>query len=128
MKEKSRTDAPKKKTRKQKSEEYLKYQKYIRSKEFQKVREIVIARDNCCQCCGRTQEDIEKEHLHFNAHHIRYDHLYEGGELEAADIRLLCSPCHRAIHCVSSNYKRFKIKGKDEKDEKDPSHTPDTAD
>lgn len=127
MKEKSRTDAPKKKTRKQKSEEYLKYQKYIRSKEFQKVREIVIERDRCCQFCGRTAEELEGTKLVFSVHHRSYDHLYEGGELEASDCILCDSGCHRYLHMCPSNRQRFKIKLKD-KDEKSPSPAPDTAD
>jgi hypothetical protein len=39
--------------RKVKSEEYLKYQRYIRSKEFKAIRELVLARDNYhCQVCN----------------------------------------------------------------------------
>lgn len=39
--------------RKVKSEEYLKYQRYIRSKAFKELREIVLERDgHKCQVCN----------------------------------------------------------------------------
>lgn len=91
---------------KQRSEEYLKYQRYIRSKEFKKVREIVLERDNhCCQFCGRTKEDGAT----LTVHHRRYRHLYEGGELEAADCITICSCDHLALHRVKRNYRWFSI-------------------
>lgn len=38
---------------KQRSEEYLKYQRYIKSKEFQKVKDACFERDkHTCQCCN----------------------------------------------------------------------------
>ena len=94
---------------KQRSEEYLKYQKYIRSKDFAVVKEIVKERDKVCQTCGRTQEEIDASpKLSFNVHHRTYEHLFEGGDVEAADCILLCSCCHRGIHSVKSNFTRFK--------------------
>lgn len=95
---------------KQRSEEYLKYKSYIRSKEFKVVKDIVHKRDNdTCQTCGRTKEEIDANpKLSFNVHHRSYTHLFEGGEVEAADCILLCSCCHRGIHSVKSNLRRFK--------------------
>lgn len=95
-----------KKPRKQKSEKYLKYQRYIRSKEFKKVREMVLERDgHCCQFCGRTVEDGAT----LTVHHRCYRHLYEGGELEAADCITICSCDHLALHRVKRNYAWFSI-------------------
>lgn len=94
---------------KQRSKEYLEYQAYIRSKEFDEVRKIVKERDKVCQTCGRTQEEIDNNpKLSFNCHHRTYRNLFKGGETEAADCILLCSCCHRAIHSAKSNLVRFK--------------------
>lgn len=95
--------------KKQKSDEYKKYQKYIRSKEFDFVRQAVKERDKVCQCCGRTQEEIENDpKLSFNCHHRSYEHLYQSDEEEINDCILLCSVCHRAIHAAKKNLRRFK--------------------
>lgn len=107
-----RSDTNSKPKSKQRSEEYRKYQKYIRSKEFQKVKDIVKERDKVCQVCGRTEEDIAESNgkISFNCHHRKYDNLFEGGEKEASDCILLCNICHKAIHRTKSNYQRFKRK------------------
>lgn len=102
-------------SKKQRSEMYHKYQRYIRSGKFAEVKKIVKERDQCCQFCGRTESDIEGTKISFNCHHIRYDNLFEGGEKEAADCRLYCSVCHRAGHRASSNYSRFALKEKKDK-------------
>lgn len=95
--------------RKEKSAEELKYQRYIRSKKFDVVRQAVKERDKVCQCCGRTQEEIdENPKLSFNCHHRTYTHLYQADEEEINDCILLCSVCHRAIHSAKSNLRRFK--------------------
>lgn len=100
------SDIPHKKKR---SKEYLEYQKYIRSKDFDEVKEIVKERDKFCQCCGRTLEEIENsKSLHFNVHHRSYKNLFKGGQEEASDCILLCSVCHKAIHSAKSNLRRFK--------------------
>lgn len=100
--------------RKQKSEEYLKYQKHIRSKEFKKVREIVIERDKCCQFCGRTEDELTLSNgkkLSWNVHHLPegYKHLFDKPEEEAKYCRLFCSACHAAGHRAQSNRTRFTV-------------------
>lgn len=106
--EKNKNDIRKKSKRKEKSEEQRKYEKYIRSKEFRKVRDAVRERDKCCQCCGRTPEEVEGTKITMTTHHRTYRHLFENGEQEIADCILLCSVCHRAIHAAKSNLRRFK--------------------
>lgn len=98
---------------KQRSEDYLKYQRYIRSsKEFKEVKQIVLERDGYkCMTCGRT-----KEEANLTCHHRSYEHLFEGGETEAADCICLCQFCHSGIHKVKSNYQRFR-KPKDKTNE-----------
>lgn len=108
-KQSARSDTTSKPKSKQRSEAYLKYQSYIRGKQFQEVKEIVKERDKVCQTCGRTQEEIDASpKISFNVHHRTYAHLFEGGETEANDCILLCSVCHRSIHSAKSNLRRFK--------------------
>ena len=106
---KNKNDVQKKTKRKEKSEAELKYQRYIRSKAFDKVRQAVKERDKVCQCCGRTEDDIVNDpKICFTTHHRTYGHLFENGEQEIADCILLCSVCHRAIHSAKKNIRRFK--------------------
>lgn len=89
-----------------KSERYLQYKKYIRSKEFKKVREIVLERDHHrCQFCNRGVEDG----VTLSVHHRCYNHLFEGGEAEAADCITICSVDHLALHRVRKNYSWFSM-------------------
>ena len=92
---------------KQRSAEYLKYRDYIRSKDFQKVRELVLERDgHRCQFCGRTAEDGAK----LSVHHRVYKHLFEGGDAEADDCITICSNEHLALHRLKQNYGWFSMK------------------
>lgn len=94
--------------RKKKSEEYLKYQRYIKSKEFKEnVRDKVLERDNyMCQTCGRTLDDVKS----LSCHHRCYDHLFCNDIREINDCITLCMYCHKHIHSCVSNYQRFKHK------------------
>lgn len=94
--------------RKVKSEEYLKYQRYIRSKAFKELREIVLERDgHKCQVCNWCDTEPGKRTL--SVHHKTYVHLYKERE-HLDDLITLCSVCHRAIHSAVSNMNRFKMK------------------
>lgn len=106
MKEcKNLEDKPRKKKR---SEAYLKYQRYIRSKEFKEnVRAKVLERDNyTCQVCGRNLQNDPKTKL--SCHHRSYAHLFCNDEREIADCITLCQYDHLATHRVPSNFKRYK--------------------
>ena len=106
---KNKDDVTAKPKRKEKSEAELKYQRYIRSKAFDKVRQAVKERDKVCQCCGRTQEEIDADpKVSFNVHHRSYQNLFANDEREIADCILLCSVCHRAIHSAKKNLRRFR--------------------
>lgn len=91
---------------KQRNERYLKYQRYIRSKQFKEVRSIVFERDNYrCVCCNRGKEDGAI----LTCHHRVYRNLFKGGEIEAADCVCLCQYCHKGLHSVKANYNWFSM-------------------
>ena len=92
---------------KQRNEDYLKYRKYLRSKQFKEVKAIVAERDgHKCMTCGRKRSDGAQ----LCTHHRSYEHLFQGGEIEADDCILLCRTCHKMIHSARGNYQRFKRK------------------
>lgn len=100
---------------KERNEEYLKYQRYIRSKAFKEVKKYCEERDGgMCQVCGRTRQNG----VTLTCHHRQYRHLYEGIPTEAEDCITLCSICHRAIHSAKKNYEWFSMKNpRNQKDE-----------
>lgn len=84
---------------------YDKYKAYIRSKEWDDVKEKVLEHyGHKCMFCGRTEEEGAK----LIVHHSKYEGvLYE--ELEHINYVIpLCQTCHLAGHRVKSNYCRFK--------------------
>lgn len=97
---------------KERSEAYLKYQRYIRSKDFKEIRKQVLERDNyTCQCCNFSPLKEENSKRTLSCHHKTYDHLYNEGE-HLDDLITLCNVCHKAIHGAVSNFQRFKNKPK----------------
>ena len=93
------------------SEQYKKYQKYIKSKAFQEnVRAKVLERDHYrCVACARTEDEAP-----LSCHHSRYDNLFHNDQSEIDDCITLCKYCHSGIHRVVSNFKRFTMKDNDE--------------
>ena len=89
------------------SEQYKKYQKYIKSKLFQEnVRAKVLERDHHrCVACARTEDEAP-----LSCHHSRYDNLFNNDQSEIDDCITLCKYCHSGIHRVVSNFKRFTMK------------------
>ena len=100
----SDTTAPSKS--KIRSKAYLKYMRYIKSKEFKLLREEIFKRDNytCVTCGWNCDKDGNERKL--TCHHITYEHLYdEKNHIE--DLITLCDVCHNAIHRSIKNKKRF---------------------
>ena len=93
-------------------EEYKKYTRYIASKAFKEIKEIVFKRDNytCCVCGWNISEydpDKKSNKRTLQCHHKTYKHLYdEMNHLE--DLVCIDNVCHRAIHSAPSNINRFK--------------------
>lgn len=96
--------------KKKRNEEYLKYQRYIRSKQFKEIKKIILERDDYkCACCNSRAEERS-----LTCHHKTYQHLYD--ELNHLnDLIILCNVCHKAIHSAISNKHLFKMKN--EKDD-----------
>ena len=95
------------------SERALIYQRYIRSKQFKEVREIVRARqNNICPICGDefTEDDMG------TAHHKNYTWAGYGGEKEADTVVLIHKYEHQMIHRHPKAYKIYSI----ENDRNDP--------
>lgn len=91
---------------KQRSEKYLKYKRYINSKNFKKVKEACEERDgHKCMVCGRTREDG----VNLTCHHTTYRNLFKCNEQEIADCITLCVICHTAIHHTKDNYQHFSM-------------------
>lgn len=91
-------------------EAYKEYQKYIKSQEFQDIKQLVLQRDNYhCMCCGRTEADMNSKGKHYilQAHHNTYKHLYHERE-HLDDLITLCNLCHASIHQCTANMQRFK--------------------
>lgn len=91
--------------------EYKRYTRYIASKEFKEIKNIVLERDKyTCACCSwnisEYDPDKKSNKRTLQVHHRTYEHLYdEKNHLE--DLIVICSVCHRAIHAAPSNIHRF---------------------
>ena len=68
------------------------YQEYIKSQEWQEVRQKIFKRDNFrCVKCGASKN--------LQVHHITYENL---GEEKYADLVTLCNDCHNATHNMTT--------------------------
>lgn len=92
--------------------EYKRYTKYIASKEFKHIKDLVFERDHySCVACGwninEYDPDKKSNKRTLQCHHKDYSILYD--EINHLDcMSTLCSVCHRAIHAAPSNINRFK--------------------
>ena len=99
--DKTRSDLKTKPKSKQRSEDYNKYKRYLKSKEFKEVKKIVYERDGGkCVVCGRGKEDG----VDLTVHHKTYRNLYKGGQIEANDCVLLCRIDHTCTHSAKKNW------------------------
>lgn len=116
----SDTSAPAK--RKVKSERALIYQRYIRSKQFKEVREIVRERQgNRCPICGDEFTD-ENQGV---CHHQRYTWAGYGGEKEADCCVMIHSYEHQSIHRNRKSYGVYSVLN--DRNEPDPENQSELA-
>ena len=97
-----------------KDPEYVRYTKYIRSKEFAEVKKLVFERDNyTCVACGWSINDYDENTKSMKrtlqCHHTGpgYRWLYREKENLSACVTL-CSCCHSRVHMAPSNISWFK--------------------
>ena len=89
-----------------KTERQREYTKYLRSKQFKEVKDIVYARQGgICPLCG---EVIDAEHPG-SAHHRSYKYAGMGGEIEAQDVVYIHSEEHISIHRNKKSYSKYSI-------------------
>ena len=116
----SKKSAPSK--NKVRSERTLIYQRYIRSKQFKEVREIVRERqNNICPICGDefTEDDMG------TAHHKNYRWAGYGGEKEADTVVLIHKYEHQMLHRHPKAYKIYSIEN--DRNEPDPENQSELA-
>ena len=104
------------------SERALIYQRYIRSKQFKEVREIVRARqNNICPICGDefTEDDMG------TAHHKNYTWAGYGGEKEADTVVLIHKYEHQMLHRHPKAYKTYSVLA--DRNEPDPENQSELA-
>ena len=104
------------------SERVLIYQRYIRSKQFKEVREIVRERqNNICPICGDefTEDDMG------TAHHKNYRWAGYGGEKEADTVVLIHKYEHQMLHRHPKAYKIYSIDN--DRNEPDPENQSELA-
>lgn len=63
------------------------YRLYLKSKAWQNIRNIMIAKYKLCQVCGGT--DV------LQCHHLTYERL---GRERLSDLKLLCKECHKEVN------------------------------
>jgi len=66
------------------------YDKYLKSKAWQKLKQQAIDRDKCCRLCSSTK------YLH--VHHRKYSRF---GSESVDDLTTLCRKCHDMFHKYS---------------------------
>ena len=82
------------------------YTKYLRSKQFKTVKDIVYARQGgICPICG---ELIDADHPG-SAHHRSYKYAGMGGEIEAQDVVYIHSEEHISIHRNKKSYSKYSV-------------------
>ena len=87
-----------------------KRKKYMKTEEWNHIRQLVLQRDNYhCMCCGRTEDDtISNKSVNLTVHHNTYNYLFN--EEEHLDCLItLCQLCHLNIHRHPGNRRRFRL-------------------
>ena len=82
------------------------YTKYLRSKQFKEVKDIVYARQGgICPICG---ELIDAEHPG-SCHHKDYKYAGMGGEIEATHCVYIHCDEHISIHRNKKSYSKYSV-------------------
>ena len=75
-------------------ENKMSYKKYLKTKEWNKIRSKVCSRDKGkCKKCGKKGNEV---------HHLTYEHIFNE-EFYLKDLILLCRECHEKIHFSKSS-------------------------
>lgn len=85
-----------------------KYEAYLMSDQFDKIRQSVLSRDNHkCVVCG-SQDNLQ-------VHHLTYENIYKE---DIGDLITLCGSCHSIYHAIDNRrkaveeyYSKIKIQG-----------------
>lgn len=86
----------------EKTDGNIDHKKYIRSKQFEAVKNYVFERDgNACVVCGRTENLV--------CHHKHYKYLGQANLNEISSCVTLCSTCHYAHHKHLANISWYSI-------------------
>lgn len=98
------------------------YTKYLRSKQFKTVKDIVYARQGgICPICG---ELIDADHPG-SAHHRSYKYAGMGGEKEAQDVVYIHSFEHIMIHRAKQSFGLYSVLN--DRNDPDPDNHSDLA-
>lgn len=82
------------------------YTRYLRSKQFNEVKEIVLKRQGgICPICG---DPIDSEHPG-SCHHRSYRYAGMGGEIEAQDCIYIHRDEHREIHRSKLSFQKYSV-------------------
>lgn len=82
------------------------YTRYLRSKQFNEVKEIVLKRQGgICPICG---DPIDSENPG-SCHHRSYRYAGMGGEIEAQDCVYIHRDEHRELHRSKLSYQKYSV-------------------
>jgi len=82
------------------AEWWRKYNAYLRSEQWQRLKKLVLKRDNytCQNCYRKVAPNIYAVSDRAEVHHLSYDGLNRTGESFAFECTTLCHDCHRRYH------------------------------
>lgn len=82
------------------------YTKYLRSRQFKEVKDIVYARQGgICPICGELIDDSNPG----SCHHRSYKYAGMGGEIEANDCVFIHRDEHRELHRSKLSFQKYSV-------------------
>lgn len=97
--ERNKISNKKNKNIKPKKRFYKDYNKYLKTKKWNKISNKIKKRDKLCKKCFSSKN--------LNVHHLTYKHIFNE-ENHLKDLILLCNECHNKIH-QEENYLNCKL-------------------